>query len=184
MSFLPGSTHTPRGRRDAGQPANTEALPTADPSAHQEWTTGTGEADDVDTGNAFAATAFDDEQSSFQVDPLPAPAEEEPFVPKSRYVMGRSTKIMACILMVAAGVFAGSAMQKQVDAGTRGARSNFANFQGSGAGGGAGAQTSGQGRRNGGAGAAGAGNGSSGAAGAGNGSPGTGATAAPTAGTP
>ena len=136
MSFFPGSTHTPRGRRDAGQPATTEALPTADPP--------------------LAAAAPDNGQPSFQGDPLPAPAEEEPFVPKSRYVMGRSTKVMACILMVTAGLFAGSAIQKQIDAGTRAARTNTANFQGNGAGAGAGSgagtQTPGQGRRNGGSG--------------------------------
>jgi hypothetical protein len=134
MSFLPGSTHSPRGRRDAGQPATTEAFPTADPP--------------------LAATAPDGGQTSFQGDPLPAPAEEEPFVPKSRYVMGRSTKVMACILMVTAGLFAGSAIQKQIDAGTRAARTNTATFQGNGAGAGSGAgtQTPGQGRRGGGAG--------------------------------
>ena len=135
MSFFPGSTHTPRGRRDAGQPATTEALPTADPP--------------------LAAAAPDNGQPSFQGDPLPAPAEEEPFVPKSRYVMGRSTRVLACILMVTAGLFAGSAIQKQIDAGTRAARTNTATFQGNGAGAGSGAgtQTPGQGRRAGGSGA-------------------------------
>jgi hypothetical protein len=179
MSFLPGSTHTPRSRRDAGQPATTQALPTADPAALQEWSTGTEQADDGGT-HAFAVTDLDGEQTSFQVEPLPAPAEEEPFVPKSRYVMGRSTKVMACILMVAAGVFAGSAIQKQIDAGSRGARTNIANFQGNGGGG---SQTPGQGRRNGGSGTAGAGATGAGNAGAGTAGAGTGATAAPTAGT-
>jgi hypothetical protein len=156
MSYLPGSTHTPRSRRDAGQPATTEALPTA-----------------------LAAMAPDDGQPSLQGDPLPAPMEEEPFVPKSRYVMGRSTKVMACILMVTAGLFAGSAIQKQIDAGTRAARTGTATFQGNGAGAGSGGgtQTPGQGRRNGGTGTAGAGT-----AGAGTAGTGTGATAGPTAG--
>jgi hypothetical protein len=168
MSFLPGSTHTPRGRRDAGQPATTEALPTADPPALREWSTGTEQAHDGDTQGAFEATAIGDGQTSFQGDPLPAPAEEEPFVPKSRYVMARSTKVMACVLMVTAGLFAGSAIQKQIDAGTRGARTNIANFQGTGAGSGAGAQAPGQGA---GRGAAGAGTAGAGTAGAGAGAP-------------
>ena len=154
MSFLPGSKHTPRGRRDAGQPATTEAFPTADPPPLRERPTGTGQADDGEAQGALAA--LDDGQTSFQGDPLPAPAEDELFVPKSRYVMGRSTKVMACILMVTAGLFAGSAIQKQIDAGTRAARTNTANFQGNGAGAGAGSgagtQTPGPGRPNGGSG--------------------------------
>jgi hypothetical protein len=154
MSFLPGSKHTPRGRRDAGQPATTEALPIAGPPELRDWPTGTEQADDDGIRSAFAAAAPDGGQPSFHGDPLPAPVEEEPFVPKSRYVMGRSTKVMACILMVTAGLFAGSAIQKQIDAGTRAARTNTANFQGNGAGAGSGAgtQTPGQGRRGGGSG--------------------------------
>ncbi|MBT2532495.1 hypothetical protein J7E83_10205 [Arthrobacter sp. ISL-48] len=193
MSFFPGSTHTPRGRRGAGEP-DTQALPAADPQGLQEWPSGTGRDDDGGTGSAvvgedspLVGAAFGDESAPFHGDPLPAPADEEPFVPRSRYVMGRSTKVMACILLVAAGLFGGSAIQKQIDAGTRGARTNFSNFQGTGTGastgGGAGAQTPGQGRRNGASGTGGTGSGGAGTAGTATGGAATGATAAPTTGT-
>jgi hypothetical protein len=100
-----------------------------------------------------------DEPPAFQPD-------DEPFVPKSRYTPGRSTKVLVCVLLVVGGLFGGSAIQKQIDAGTRGARTNFGNFQGTGGAGtggagtgagagtttGSGAQTPGQGRRNGGTG--------------------------------
>ena len=81
-------------------------------------------------------------------------AADEPFVPRSRYVMGRSTKILVCVALVAGGMFAGSAVQKQIDAGNRSQRANFGTFQnggnaGSQNGGGAGSTTPGQGRRGG-----------------------------------
>lgn len=91
---------------------------------------------------------------------LPAAAPElpdvadEPFVPRSRYVMGRSTKILVCVALVVGGMFAGSAVQKQIDAGNRSQRANFGTFQnggnaGSQNGGGSGSTTPGQGRRGG-----------------------------------
>lgn len=81
-------------------------------------------------------------------------AADEPFVPRSRYVMGRSTKILVCVALVAGGMFAGSAVQKQIDAGNRSQRATFGTFQnggnaGSQNGGGAGSTTPGQGRRGG-----------------------------------
>jgi hypothetical protein len=165
MSFLPGSTHLPRGRRDAGQPATTQALPAADPPdlhapGPQGWPPDAQQDDDGGTGSPAVGAAPDGEPASYDGEPLPdlvPDPEEEPFVPRSRYVMGRSTKILACILLVAAGVFAGSAIQKQIDSGTRGARTNFSTFQGTGAGTGAGTGTGGtqgpgQSRRGGGSG--------------------------------
>lgn len=81
-------------------------------------------------------------------------AADEPFIPRSRYVMGRSTKILFCVALVAGGMFAGSAVQKQIDAGNRSQRANFGTFQnggnaGSQNGGGTGSTTPGQGRRGG-----------------------------------
>jgi len=97
---------------------------------------------------------------AFHTEALPAAAPElpdaadEPFVPRSRYVMGRSTKILVCVALVAGGMFAGSAVQKQIDAGNRSQRANFGTFQnggnaGSQNGGGSGSTTPGQGRRGG-----------------------------------
>lgn len=191
MSFFPGSTHTPRGRRDAGLSATTQSLPTTDPPVLpapelQGWPLQTQQDDDggtrtaaVSTAGPFTAEAAPDgEQASIPGEPVPDPVDEEPFVPKSRYVMGRSTKVLTCVLLVTAGVFAGSAIQKQVDAGTRGARASFSNLQGTGAGagsgtGGGGTQGSGQVRRGGG----------SGSGGSGTGGAATGAAGAPAAGT-
>jgi hypothetical protein len=165
MSFFPGSTHPPRGRRDAGQPAVTQALPAADPPdlqapGLQGWPPDTQRDDDGGTDSPAVGAAPEGETASDHGEhgePLPVPADEEPFVPQSRYVMGRSTKVLACILLIAAGVFAGSAIQKQIDTGTRGARTNFSNFQGTGTGTGAGTGTAGtqgpgQSRRGGGSG--------------------------------
>jgi len=81
-------------------------------------------------------------------------AADEPFAPRSRYVMGRSTKILVCVALVAGGMFAGSAVQKQIDAGNRSQRANFGTFQNGGNavsqnGGGTGSTTPGQGRRGG-----------------------------------
>ena len=163
MSFLSGSTHPPRGRRDAGQPATTQALPAADPpdlqAGLQGWAPELEPDDDGGAGSPAVGAALDGEPTSFQGEPVPDPVPdpgEEPFVPKSRYVMGRSTKVLACILLVAGGVFAGSAIQKQIDTGTRGARTNFSSFQGTGTGAGTGTggtQTPGQSGRGGGSGA-------------------------------
>lgn len=129
----------------AGEPAVTEALPAA------EFAAGTPEGEDPPMTAGPAST---DEPSAFQPD-------DEPFVPKSRYTPRRSTKVLVCVLLVVGGLFGGSAIQKQIDAGTRGARTNFGNFQGTGGAGagtgagtstGSGTQTPGQGRRNGGTG--------------------------------
>ncbi|MGO4491725.1 hypothetical protein AB4Y86_06510 [Arthrobacter sp. 2YAF22_2] len=142
-SYIPG---TGRAAQVGGEPAEqfpTETLPAAELPA--------------DAGDSLM---------------LPV-ADDEPFVPKSRYVMGRSTKVLVCVVLVAAGMFTGSAIQKQIDAGTRGPRTNFGTVQGPGAGTGtgSGSPTPGQGRRGGGtAGTAG---------GAGSGAP----TTAPSAGT-
>ena len=112
-----GNTSDLYGRRVAGEPAVTEALPAA------EGSPGTGEGEDP----AFTAdpASSSEEPSAFQPD-------DEPFVPKSRYTPGRSTKVLVCVLLVVGGLFGGSAIQKQIDAGTRGARTNFGNFQGTG----------------------------------------------------
>lgn len=81
-------------------------------------------------------------------------AADEPFVPRSRYVMGRSTKILVCVALVAGGMFAGSVVQKQIDAGNRSQRATFGTFQnggntGSQNGGSTSGTTPGQGRRGG-----------------------------------
>jgi hypothetical protein len=127
------------GRRGAGEPAVTEALPAAELSPYMAET----------------------EDPDITVDPASHLPDEEPFVPKSRYTPGRSTKVLVCVLLVVGGLFGGSAIQKQIDAGTRGSRTNFGNFQGAGGAGagtgsgagttnGSGTQTPGQGRRAGG----------------------------------
>lgn len=136
------------GRGGTGEPAVTEALPAA------EFAAGTPEGEDPPITAGPASST--DEPSAFQPD-------DEPFVPKSRYTPRRSTKVLVCVLLVVGGLFGGSAIQKQIDAGTRGARTNFGNFQGTGGAGagtgtgagtttGSGTQTPGQGRRNGGTG--------------------------------
>jgi hypothetical protein len=139
-SYIPGTHRAARVGVESAEQFPTEALPAAEPPA--------------DAGDSLI---------------LPA-ADDEPFVPKSRYVMGRSTKVLACVVLVAAGAFAGSAIQKQIDAGTRASRSTFGTVQGPGAGTGTGNPTPGQGRRSGGT--------AGGAGGAGAGAP----TPAPTAG--
>jgi hypothetical protein len=76
--------------------------------------------------------------------PLP-PAADDTFIPKARFSMGRSTKVLVCVALVMAGALGGAAVQKGLDAGNRGARSNFSNVQNQGP-----AATPGQGRRGGG----------------------------------
>jgi hypothetical protein len=81
--------------------------------------------------------------------------DDEPFIPRKRYTPGRTTKVLVCVLLVVAGFFGGSMVQKQLDLGARSARTNVGNFQGTngragaGTGDNSGTQTPGQGRRNG-----------------------------------
>lgn len=89
-----------------------------------------------------AETDADDRPDGGYV-PLP-PAADDTFVPKARFTMGRSTKALVCVALVMAGALGGAAVQKSMDAGTRGTRSNFSNLQNPGAGTGG---TPGQGRR-------------------------------------
>lgn len=113
-------------------PAVTEALPAPLPLA----------APGEDTG-------------SFPDDVAEAQPDDEPFIPRKRFTPGRSTKVLVCVLLVVAGFFGGSMVQKQLDSGARAARTNVGNFQGTngragaGTGGNSGTQTPGQGRRNG-----------------------------------
>ncbi|MCX6499827.1 MAG: hypothetical protein NTU93_13685 [Arthrobacter sp.] len=132
-------------------------------------------------GTRRAAPGNGDSAEQFPTEALPATelppgdgetlmlpvADDEPFIPKSRYVMGRSTKVLVCVVLVAAGMFTGSAIQKQIDAGTRASRGNFGTVQGPGAGTGTGSvsPTPGQGRRSGGTAGGGAGGGAVGSGG-------------------
>lgn len=106
---------------------------------------------------------------------LPA-VDHDPFVPEAGYVMGRSTKVLVGVLLLAAGGFGGSVVQKQVDLGDRAARMSNLQGPGAGTGAGAGTPTPGPGRRNGGTGTGGAPAGGPGTGGAGSGAP----TGAPT----
>ena len=64
----------------------------------------------------------------------------ESFVPRPRYRMVRSTKVMACVLLLVLGAFGGALMQKAVDGGSaRSSRSALFNGSGFGAGAGGGA---------------------------------------------
>ncbi len=100
-------------------------------------------------------TAPEEDHRSFPDQQAGAAPEDEPFIPKKRFTPGRTTKILVCVLLVAAGFFGGTMVQKQLDLGARAGRANFGNFQGTngragaGAADGSGAQTPGQGRRNG-----------------------------------
>ena len=116
-----------------------------------------GNPDTADVTEALSApvflTASGGESAPFPDEPAEAQPADEPFIPRKRYTPGRSTKVLVCVLVVVAGFFGGSMVQKQLDMGARGARTNVGNFQGtngrSGAGNGnnAGTQTPGQGRR-------------------------------------
>lgn len=146
-NFIADNSARIRGRRDVdepevAEPTLTEALPETHPGPLDGW-----------QAEGPSATGYPTAVGDGPALPV---AEEEPFVPKPRYAMGRSTKVLACVVLVAAGVFAGAAVQKQIDAGDRAAR--IGNFQGPGAGTGAtnGNSTTGQGRRNGGTGTGGA----------------------------
>jgi len=146
------------GGADRGSPgaeaAGTEALPvTADTGS---WGGPQPATEALPAGTATEALHTE----ALHTEALPAAAPElpdaadEPFVPRSRYVMGRSTKILVCVALVAGGMFAGSAVQKQIDAGNRSQRANFGTFQNGGNavsqnGGGTGSTTPGQGRRGG-----------------------------------
>ncbi|MFP3578506.1 hypothetical protein [Arthrobacter sp. fls2-241-R2A-200] len=97
---------------------------------------------------------YDEMPEPFPDDSMLPPPDDEPFVPRKRYTPGRSTKVLACVLLVVAGFFGGSVVQKQIDLGNRAGR-NVGNFQGTnlrtgnGGGGsnGTGNQGTGQGRR-------------------------------------
>jgi hypothetical protein len=179
-NFLPANSATTRRRRDvddsepasaqsvAADPAQTRVLPETAAEAPDDWYQGSDSA--VGDGNSLiVGEPADGYPTAVNDGPALPEAGDEPFVPKPRYVMGRSTKILVCVLLVAAGVFAGSAVQKQIDARDRAAR--VGNFQGPGTGTGAGTgnSTTGQGRRNGGTGTGGAPAGGAGTGGAGSG---------------
>lgn len=167
-SFLPANTSMTRRRSDvdgaaspatesvATDPALTQVLPETAPEASAGWYRDGAPSDGVGNGLELTEPEDGNPDEGGGVPVLP-PADHEPFVPKPRFVMGRSTRILACVALVAAGAFAGSAVQKQIDTGNRAAR--FGNFQGPGAGTGSGTgsgnATTGQGRRNGGTGAGG-----------------------------
>ncbi len=48
----------------------------------------------------------------------PEDLPNESFIPRPRYRVGRSTKVLACILLVALGAFGGALTQKAVDGGS------------------------------------------------------------------
>jgi hypothetical protein len=54
---------------------------------------------------------------------------DEPFIPKQRYRPARSTKILACAVLVMAGLFGGTLVQKAQVPGQPGARSNFSQLR-------------------------------------------------------
>lgn len=105
-------------------------------------------------------TAPGEDHGPFRDQPAEVQADDEPFIPRKRYTPGRTTKVLVCVLLVVAGFFGGSMVQKQLDLGARAGRTNVGNFQGTngragaGAGDASGTQTPGQGRRNGNNGAA------------------------------
>lgn len=140
----------------AAEAAGTQAMPVT--SETKSWGDPHPATDALPAGTATAAPATSALATGTAALPASAPelpdAADEPFVPRSRYVMGRSTKILVCVALVAGGMFAGSAVQKQIDAGNRSQRATFGTFQnggnaGSQNGGGAGSTTPGQGRRGG-----------------------------------
>ncbi|SDP73138.1 hypothetical protein SAMN04487914_13130 [Arthrobacter sp. ok909] len=183
-SFFPDTSGAARGGGEPAESSPTEALPAAeatqaaDPTPVTGWRRSLQPKSGAAPGSWLAGAAEQPAEASDNPE-LPG-ADEEPFIPKSKYVMGRSTKVLACVVLVAAGMFTGSAIQKQIDAGTRGSRSNFGNFQGPGAGTGTGSGnfSPGQGRRGGGTAGGAAGGGTAGGAGAG----GQGGAATPSAG--
>ena len=174
-NLLPGADPMGRRRAASAEPASTEVLPSLTPTAPAAWepqepaAPGAGPDPVLPYGGPPFAPEVDDAAETPEADD---PADE-PFVPKSRYVMGRSTKVLVCVALVAAGMFAGSAVQKQIDAGTRASRGTFGTVQnpGAGTGNGTGNATPGQGRRGGGT--AGSGTAGGGTAGSGAGAPST-----------
>ena len=167
-NLLPGADPMGRRRAASAAPASTEVLPSLTPTAPTAREP-RGPAPVLPYGGPPFAPEVDDAAETPEADD---PADE-PFVPKSRYVMGRSTKVLVCVALVAAGMFAGSAVQKQIDAGTRASRGTFGTVQnpGAGTGNGTGNATPGQGRRGGGT--AGSGTAGGGTAGSGAGAPST-----------
>lgn len=175
-NLLPGADPMGRRRAASAAPASTEVLPSLPPTAPAAWeprgpaAPGAGPAPVLPYGGPPFEPEADGAAETPEADD---PAHDEPFVPKSRYVMGRSTKVLVCVALVSAGMFAGSAVQKQIDAGTRASRGTFGTVQnpGAGTGNGTGNATPGQGRRGGGT--AGSGTAGGGTAGSGAGAPST-----------
>lgn len=146
-------------------PADTQVLGPDTASAVAEVPSAA-EVPATETLDAVGAAGFPyDEAGDVEAGDLP----DESFIPRARYKVGRSTKVLACVLLVALGAFGGALTQKAVDGGsarsTRGSQFSTGGFGGgtNGAGTGTGA---GQGRRTGqsGTGGAGAGTGSTGGA--------------------
>ncbi|MET3811100.1 hypothetical protein [Arthrobacter sp. UYEF3] len=129
-SSTPGIGRAARGVDESARQLPTEALPAAEPTALISWPFGAR----PEAGAAAAEPGvLADPDAAAEAPALPG-ADEEPFIPKSRYVLGRSTKVLVCLVLVAAGMFGGSVIQKQIDAGTRASRSTFGTVQGPGAG--------------------------------------------------
>ena len=161
-NLLPGADPLGRRRAASAEPASTEVLPSLTPTAPAAWEPQepAGPGAGPDPVLPYGGPPFVPEVDDAAVTPdAEDAADDEPFVPKSRYVMGRSTKALVCVALVAGGMFAGSAVQKQIDAGTRASRGNFGTVQnpGAGTGNGTGNATPGQGRRGGGTAGGGAG---------------------------
>ncbi len=67
----------------------------------------------------------------------PTSADEEPFIPKEHYRPAKSTKILACAVLVMAGLFGGALVQKALAPGQAGNRGNFSQLRTGGQGNGA-----------------------------------------------
>lgn len=156
-NFLPDTSPASRRRRDADEPEQplAQSVPVGPAPTEVLSQTASGGAGNWQLEGPSDGGYPAGDSDAGDTDGLPA-VDHEPFVPKSGYVMGRSTKVLVGVLLVVAGGFGGSVVQKQIDVGDRAAR--ISNFQGPGAGTGAGAGTGtptpgqGQGRRNGGTG--------------------------------
>jgi hypothetical protein len=138
----------------AGTPADTQVLGPDTASAVAEVPAAAevpefAEIPATETLDAVGPAGFPyDEAEYVEAGDLP----DESFIPRARYKVGRSTKVLACVLLVALGAFGGALTQKAVDGGsarsTRGSQFSTGGFGGgtNGTGTGTGA---GQGRRTG-----------------------------------
>lgn len=63
-------------------------------------------------------------------------APDEPFVPKPRYRPAKSTKILACAVLIMAGIFGGALVQKSLAPAQSGNRANVTQLRTGGQGGG------------------------------------------------